>query len=172
MAIFQMACALQGFLLRGGITIGDIVHDDEVVFGPGLNRAYELESQVARMPRIILDPDLISEFGDLTDIAIEEDGFCFLNPFTLEFIHLTKQMMENKDDEHGSNLDDIGLPSGGGTSKQMPDELPLRSILLYLIAQIRSPMGDREWEKLAWLHDRIAGQLGAPPARSYPCVQL
>jgi hypothetical protein len=31
---FQLGAALPGFLLRGGITIGDVVHDDEVVFGP------------------------------------------------------------------------------------------------------------------------------------------
>jgi hypothetical protein len=46
LAMLQIAAAMGGFLLRGGVTIGEIVHDDECVFGPGLNRAYELESQV------------------------------------------------------------------------------------------------------------------------------
>jgi hypothetical protein len=56
LANFQLGAALPGFLLRGGITIGDVVHDDEVVFGPGLNRAYHLESIVAKLPRLVLDP--------------------------------------------------------------------------------------------------------------------
>jgi hypothetical protein len=56
LANFQLGAALPGFLLRGGITIGDVVHDDEVVFGPGLNRAYHLERMVAQMPRLVLDP--------------------------------------------------------------------------------------------------------------------
>lgn len=52
MAFFQVAAAMNGFLLRGGITVGDLVHDDECVFGPGLNRAYQLESEKALFPRL------------------------------------------------------------------------------------------------------------------------
>jgi hypothetical protein len=65
LANFQLGAALPGFLLRGGITIGEVVHDDEVVFGPGLNRAYHLESRVAKLPRLVLDPLVRKEFGDL-----------------------------------------------------------------------------------------------------------
>ncbi len=39
MAFVQIAALVNGFLVRGGITIGDIVHDDETVFGPALIRA-------------------------------------------------------------------------------------------------------------------------------------
>jgi hypothetical protein len=45
MATIQLMTASMGFLLRGGIAVGDIMHDEEVVFGPALNRAYELEKQ-------------------------------------------------------------------------------------------------------------------------------
>src|SRR5262245_29297185 len=51
-AAIQIATLNMGFLLRGGIAIGDIYHDDEVVFGPALNRAYELESEIADYPRV------------------------------------------------------------------------------------------------------------------------
>src|SRR5262245_9374457 len=40
LANVQLGAAINGFLVRGGITVGNIVHDSEVVFGPGLNRAY------------------------------------------------------------------------------------------------------------------------------------
>src|SRR5262249_38475042 len=61
MAIFQLGSAINGFLLRGGVTVGDLIHEDEIVFGPGLNRAYHLESKVANYPRFVLDPECIKE---------------------------------------------------------------------------------------------------------------
>ena len=57
-AAIQVSSLQQGFLLRGGIAVGDIYHDNEVVFGPALNRAYELESQIADYPRVVLDPEV------------------------------------------------------------------------------------------------------------------
>lgn len=44
-----------GLFLRGGIAIGDLFHDDQVVFGPGLVKAYELEHSQAIYPRIIIE---------------------------------------------------------------------------------------------------------------------
>lgn len=49
-----------GVLLRGGITKGEIFHQDNFAFGPAFIRAYRLE-QAAGMPRVILDKDLEKE---------------------------------------------------------------------------------------------------------------
>lgn len=50
---------LNGFLCRGGIASGDLYHKDsektKILFGPAFNRAYQLESELANTPRIILD---------------------------------------------------------------------------------------------------------------------
>src|SRR5689334_17673257 len=35
LGIWQLGAAISGFLLRGGVTLGDIIHEDEAVFGPG-----------------------------------------------------------------------------------------------------------------------------------------
>lgn len=43
-----------GILIRGGVTIGGMHHDDEIVFGVGVNEAYRLESTVAKFPRVVL----------------------------------------------------------------------------------------------------------------------
>lgn len=62
-----------GFLLRGGITVGDIYHRDNVIFGPAFNRAYELETKVAVHPRIIFDPDLPADWCP-EDRAFYQEG--------------------------------------------------------------------------------------------------
>jgi hypothetical protein len=59
-AIMQLMTASLKFLLRGGIAVGNIYHDDKAVFGPALNRAYELESKVAVVPRIVVDKEVMS----------------------------------------------------------------------------------------------------------------
>ncbi|MFE1602310.1 hypothetical protein [Methylobacterium sp. ID0610] len=43
-----------GVLIRGGVTIGGMRHDPNLVFGVGVNEAYRLESTVAKMPRVVL----------------------------------------------------------------------------------------------------------------------
>ena len=51
-----------GFLLRGGVTRGDLFHGDSLVFGPALIDAYKLESAVASNPRVILSKELSAEW--------------------------------------------------------------------------------------------------------------
>ncbi len=48
-----------GFLLRGAITQGKVIHTDKQLFGPAMNEAYELESKVAIYPRIIISRDVL-----------------------------------------------------------------------------------------------------------------
>ena len=44
-------------LIRGGITIGEFFSNEQIVFGSALVRAYELESTIAKNPRIVIDID-------------------------------------------------------------------------------------------------------------------
>jgi hypothetical protein len=165
-AMFQIASAINGFLLRGGITIGDVVHDDEVVFGPGLNRAYELESTLAKYPRILLDRDHIEEYGKLGDLPVSEDGVLFLDPFRVEFVEYIKTGKIAVDED---TLRAAGLPFI--TDKSIWDfggEQVIGLVLDSFKSQIRAPIADEPYEKLAWLYDRLADQLGVPPASSYP----
>ncbi|WP_255449625.1 hypothetical protein [Bacillus sp. BPN334] len=50
----QFSLVLDGFFIRGGVSVGPHFMDEETVFGPELITAYNLESQVAVYPRIIL----------------------------------------------------------------------------------------------------------------------
>lgn len=81
------------FLIRGGITIGDLYIDDTFVLGPGLIDAYKLESQKAKFPRIIVDEryaekamlylkdacSRINEGKGKCAIIEDYDGVCFLD---------------------------------------------------------------------------------------------
>jgi hypothetical protein len=158
LANFQLGAALPGFLLRGGITIGDVVHDDEVVFGPGLNRAYHLESVVAKLPRLILDPLVRKEFGDLGNLPVVEDGICFLDPFRLEYCeHLRRAKME--DPEAVTNA---GLPIPQGQFNDFSNKDILHMVLDSLNTQLQHPMTDEVFAKVAWTYDRIAQRIGLP----------
>lgn len=59
---------VNGIFLRGGVTIGDIHHAANMVFGPALNDAYNLESKEAIYPRIILGHHIGLHWKDTTEL--------------------------------------------------------------------------------------------------------
>lgn len=80
----------ENILLRSGITIGKVVHTENVLMGTGMNRAYELESQLAKYPRIIIDNDLINYWNDsfyseglnfenVLEVSKDSDDFYFMD---------------------------------------------------------------------------------------------
>ena len=76
-----------GFLCRGGIALGKVVHKDDILFGEGMIKAYHLESKVAVYPRIIIEDQIIEENRQdpLTmSIDTDADGCNFVAPF--EFV--------------------------------------------------------------------------------------
>lgn len=80
-------CLLADFeiIIRGGITIGEFFADEKIVFGSGLVRAYELESLIAKMPRIVVDKELFEVNMDwlIQDecIALDYDNVAYINFF-------------------------------------------------------------------------------------------
>lgn len=75
-----------GLLIRGGVTRGLLVHNNELLFGPAMNRAYHLESKQARVPRVILDenvPELAIELDRSWPLPLreDEDGFSYIDYF-------------------------------------------------------------------------------------------
>lgn len=68
-----------GFLVRGALTLGDVYYDPEqnVWFGPAMNRAYFLENKEARYPRVIIDPqfaDNLVAYNDRTYGGVATNG--------------------------------------------------------------------------------------------------
>jgi len=164
-AIMQLMTAAMHFLLRGGIVVGDIYHDDEVVFGPALNRAYELESNVAIYPRIVIDEPVMS-LGKIQGFHAFEDGIYFLDPFTSHFLEFWMAGSSDKNTA-GSSFAEAGV-AAAGKLPPIPGFMGLQTILDGLKPRLQTPLPDKEYTKVAWLFDRIAGRLGQPRSSSYP----
>lgn len=60
-AIIQVEFLKRGFLTRGGIASGSYFVDKVMVWGKAMLRGYQLESQVAFYPRVVIDPELVGE---------------------------------------------------------------------------------------------------------------
>jgi hypothetical protein len=54
-AEFQLAMACMGFFIRGGISIGTLASNDNIVFGDALVKAHRLEAIEAVNPRVVID---------------------------------------------------------------------------------------------------------------------
>ena len=48
-------------VVRGGVTVGNMVRSRGQLYGPGIVRAYELESEVANSPRIVVGQEVLKE---------------------------------------------------------------------------------------------------------------
>jgi hypothetical protein len=53
----------EGILIRGGITVGKLVKSWGQLFGPAIVRAYELESKIAKYPRIVVGKEVFEELA-------------------------------------------------------------------------------------------------------------
>lgn len=68
-------------LVRGGMCKGNIYHTDKMVFGPGVNQAYIMESQIAIFPRIIVDKCIVDAFYSWNEKADPKKGEAKLDDF-------------------------------------------------------------------------------------------
>lgn len=110
--VIRMVCDVQfhmfqeGILIRGGITIGDICHNEKYVFGKGVMEVMALESKVAMYPRIIFSDQL------LNIIATELNKSILLNTDNFKYISENECFFEQyiqEDDDLVMYIDYIGV---------------------------------------------------------------
>lgn len=85
----QSILAQRGIFIRGGITYGKVFCSENIVFGPAVIRAYELESKYSDFPRLIFDPIVKEKYKEHFNYSLKvgaikqsNDGFYFINMFT------------------------------------------------------------------------------------------
>jgi len=160
LATTQLGLASLGFWMRGGVTVGGLFHDDKIVFGPALNRAYYLESKVAKFPRIIVDECLKDFLPNESDYLANDDDQSFVDAYRPEFWDRiqTEHPIQQKTLETFQAMAGITLPQ---TEVLVPGTVALGHIASRLSAILTTTAKPDVWAKLAWLFDRIMPRIGS-----------
>jgi hypothetical protein len=76
----------EGYFVRGAIVRGHLYHDDTMIFGEALIRAYDLENTVVKYPRIMVHSRVLSCLSDdvvgiscKSNVLASDDGPLYLN---------------------------------------------------------------------------------------------
>ncbi len=77
----QIEFILKGLICRGSITEGKLIHKPKLLFGPAFIDAYELESEKAKYPRIILSENMKTRIDNDKECLLAEDadGVSYIN---------------------------------------------------------------------------------------------
>jgi len=126
---FAQANLLQrGILIRGGMTVGPLFYDSSHVFGPGLVRAYELESRLAIYPRIVTEMYFDRYFpeytkGEFPFVETDFDGIpylSYLSPNTFaSAVGMTLNALKQAHTSITLNLQDTRSEVGADRQKQL-----------------------------------------------------
>jgi len=153
-----------GFLCRGAVTKGPLNHDEKILFGQAMIRAHELESRVAKVPRILLDDGVVGDIYSRADsdrklgaianhhLFWSDDGLSDLNTFArisdaVTFLSLDKPMFMTdtfRRDREPTAEEDENFRRNSAAS-----------IGALLWSKRSSASDPRHLEKVAWLINRF-----------------
>ena len=135
----------QGFSVRGGITIGDLYHLDQVIFGPALIEAHKIESEQAIVPRVIVDSKAISATGIDKQHALIKDSS---DTWVIDIFPIKAVWNDMKD-----------------IVKQFYDpDLIINIISIQLSATAKNPKDNHKWKYLASLSAKCLEKYGSDTA--------
>lgn len=151
-----------GFVVRGGIAAGSLLHRGAMVYGPALITAYKLEKNHAKVPRVILDrelseawrPDLIRDqqgnvLGTTKLWRRDEDDFVFydyLQPFPM------REGAYRGDASFGKRLE------------------PVRSLIIERLREMKN--APKEYEKYLWMARYFNSILQEYPETPLPLIEV
>lgn len=147
-----------GYLPRGAITVGRLVHTEEIIFGAGLIDAAEAEKATVKMPRIALLPPFESLAGPVFT-GVPEDHHAYLcSDASGQFVHILGNqwpfLAQEKQDMAARGI--VGDPIA-----EMYDEI--RQVLP--IRHSNAPHAAAQ-EKIRWMRDYVnqtIAEQGLPP---------
>lgn len=70
----SMKLLQRGFAVRGGVSVGNLFHNDQIIFGPALIEAHRIETEQAKFPRVMIDPKVITVTGTHPHYALMRDS--------------------------------------------------------------------------------------------------
>jgi hypothetical protein len=158
-----------GLLIRGGVTVGNICHDNRVVFGVGVNDAHRLEATVARYPRIILSQKAMQAASDYAEalgndakrkrshwLERDEDGVNHLN-YLADFRTMA---LRGRTEDRDSHLLSLGRRIQSEIQKKMDETVENPAIY----EKVR-------WLALAWNSVALRSDV-SPEHRLFQTVEL
>lgn len=143
----------EGFYVRGGATHGDAYIDDISFFGPAVDRAYYIESKLAQMPRLMIDPDIGSQ-------QYERETEVYYRPEVFQALSRTKSRISTIVTREGEDyyLNALYFLEMEGSLMYEGEMLTLDGVKLSLIQAINKDVEvhnekdfPREFLKLSWL---------------------
>lgn len=89
---FVLDLLRMGWLTRGAIVLGPLHHKDNIIFGPPLLEAVEMEARHSIYPRILISDATLRELGEWADdprykvMIRDQFGRFVVNPFAIPFV--------------------------------------------------------------------------------------
>lgn len=153
----QRSLALQGTLIRGGMSLDDIFADGTYFFGRAMNSAYGLESKVALYPRIVIEPKIFDRLE--LDVALRD----FSNSVAQELLEV-KSLLEFDEQQGLYYVDYLGYsPLVAATPAQYVNILNEHKAVVLAKAEVAKKKPEVA-AKIAWVaryHNRKVRQLPA-----------
>jgi hypothetical protein len=130
------------YTVRGAVSRGLLHHKGDIIFGPCLVRAHNLENTLAMFPRIIIDPDLEvnldPEGGLFEPIYADPDGLRCVNYLSPVLLEVVFRLM--------------GLPA-----QQLRAEIKAN-----IDRMLSATTDERALQKLRWLHHYAERTVSGP----------
>ncbi|WP_461531645.1 hypothetical protein [Pseudomonas sp. 210_17 TE3656] len=149
----------EGFYVRGGATYGDAFIDGVSFFGPAVDRAFYIESNLSKMPRLMIDPDIGRE-------QYEYEAEIYARPEVVQAQSLTKKRISTivlREDD-GFYLNALYHLEMEGSMKYEGEMLTLDGVKCNLLCAIERNINiyneenfPREYAKLSWLKKYVEG---------------
>jgi hypothetical protein len=132
-----IAAIKEGYTIRGGADLGEMFWSDTETIGPGLVRAYLLESKIAEKSRVLIGPDFLanllarmhrdwSEWPSSEWLSVSYDGLVEMSPHKLKndtAISGTLHALQTKAGRSADKYDHILRILKDGFRKASADEL-------------------------------------------------
>lgn len=133
-----------GIAIRGGIAVGKAIHENGILYGEGFCRAYDIERNFAKNPRIMLDDNIEDQYP----------------------IFISSEYLDTDDDLRRIVTPMVDTPFSGEAADLAAEGYDPRSLFMtdvrhHIIRNLRESKGEAYFGKWLWLAQRFNGAIRA-----------